>query len=730
MPLPALLALLALSPAAPQDWPQFLGPDRTGVVPGSGWEAVGAAEPLWTRNVGLGYSCPSIVGEHLVTMGFHPEENQDVVLCLDPETGEELWWHAYEATDAPRYHGGGTLTTPTIAGGVVYTVNRHGRAFALDLETGEPRWERDYRTELELERTFHGYCASPVVLADRILLVLGGEALAVQRDDGEVLWRTEDHGDGAYTNPTVFVRQGRTLAAVMLGQTLLVLDMADGSVVHRMEWPLQGNAVHVAQPLLIDDRLLISSAYEKGAAMLRLGDALEPEVLWTSRKLRNKVTGLYLYDGHVYGFDESVLKCFDLEGNERWRERGLGMGALSIAGGRLLVLSSSGELIVAEATPEEYRELSRRQVLEGGSYWTMPVLSRGRIYVRNSLGDLACLDHRHGAAKGDERIAGEAPPAASLFSAHDQAVGGDAIRRAPGLRLSGEWEILGRGLARTPATLVLGPPDRWRLGLDSGEFVQVFDGEIAWEQKNGGFRLLEDDERRDAPHVLALTDLLAPACPEGAVVSPQPVAFAGALCWRVDSRLPSDATPPGEPRTVHHYFEVETGRLAGREGDGLSRMVFRGARELGSARVPAQIVVYRTDSGQEESFHVSGGEWVAPEAQTFERPEGLRSLLRTPEQREADSRRLRERYARELGVYRPEGEQGPDEDLTIAVEDGDLVAQVGTDRSLLLPSPQDEGAFWMVEFRSVWRFAYAEDGAVTGATLSWDEETLTFTRLD
>jgi outer membrane protein assembly factor BamB len=335
MPLPALLALLALSPAAPQDWPQFLGPDRTGVVPGSGWEAVGAAEPLWTRNVGLGYSCPSIVGEHLVTMGFHPEENQDVVLCLDPETGEELWWHAYEATDAPRYHGGGTLTTPTIAGGVVYTVNRHGRAFALDLETGEPRWERDYRTELELERTFHGYCASPVVLADRILLVLGGEALAVQRDDGEVLWRTEDHGDGAYTNPTVFVRQGRTLAAVMLGQTLLVLDMADGSVVHRMEWPLQGNAVHVAQPLLIDDRLLISSAYEKGAAMLRLGDALEPEVLWTSRKLRNKVTGLYLYDGHVYGFDESVLKCFDLEGNERWRERGLGMGALSIAGGRL-----------------------------------------------------------------------------------------------------------------------------------------------------------------------------------------------------------------------------------------------------------------------------------------------------------------------------------------------------------------------------------------------------------
>ena len=349
------------SVGAPPDWPQFLGPDRTGVVTDTDWAASGAAEPLWKRNVGLGYSCPSVVAGRLVTMGFDAEAEQDVVLCLAPDTGEELWRHAYDATDDPRYHGGGTLTTPTIAGAVVYTVNRHGHTFALELETGEPVWERDYREELDLPSTFHGYCSSPVVLEDRIVYVFGGVVIAAEREGGDVIWRSTDHGDGAYTNPTVFELRGRTLVAVMLGQTLFVLDLDDGTVVHRLDWPLQGSAVHVAQPLAIGDRLLISTAYGKGAGMLRLGDSVEPDVLWTSRRMRNKVTGLYLHDGHVYGFDESMLKCLDLDGNEMWRVRGLGMGALSIAGDRLLVLSSRGELVGRRGHPRGVpRELTTR----------------------------------------------------------------------------------------------------------------------------------------------------------------------------------------------------------------------------------------------------------------------------------------------------------------------------------------------------------------------------------
>lgn len=370
----ASIAAPSLAPGQDTSWPHFLGPDRDGVSEESGWSATGGSESLWTKNVGAGYSCPSIEDGQLVTMGYDAETGVDVVWCLDAQTGDELWVHVYESTDAPQYHGGGTLTTPAIADGTVYVSNRHGQATALDFETGEVRWQRDFMKELGLQRTFHGFCASPVVVGERILYVMGGAAFVAERDGGDVIWRTEQHGDGSYANPTLLEQGGALRIAAVLGQALYVLDFETGEVVHEYAWEVDGNGVHVAQPLAIGDRLLVSTAYNKGSAMLKLGDAREPEVLWGSRRLRNKVTGIYRSGEFLYGFDESMLKCFDLDGNERWRVRGLGMGALSIAGDRLLILSSTGELIVAEATGEEFRELSRKDVLSDGSYWTMPVL--------------------------------------------------------------------------------------------------------------------------------------------------------------------------------------------------------------------------------------------------------------------------------------------------------------------------------------------------------------------
>ncbi|HKX62811.1 MAG TPA: hypothetical protein VJS65_13220, partial [Verrucomicrobiae bacterium] len=57
----------------------------------------------------------------------------------------------------------------------------------------------------------------------------------------------------------------------------------------------------------------------------------------------------------------------------------------------LIVLNEAGELMVANASPDEFRPLARAQVL-GGKCWTTPVLSNGRIYCRNAAGDLVAVD--------------------------------------------------------------------------------------------------------------------------------------------------------------------------------------------------------------------------------------------------------------------------------------------------------------------------------------------------
>ena len=148
------------------------------------WSSVGAETPLWSARVGLGYSNVSIAGGRLYTLGHDPEALRDNVVCLDAATGEELWRHEYEAQTMANFHGGGSLTTPTVDGDVVFVCGRRGRAFALDAKTGAVRWERDYKAELELEDTEYGFSASPLALDDKLVLVFGGMVVFLDKTNG------------------------------------------------------------------------------------------------------------------------------------------------------------------------------------------------------------------------------------------------------------------------------------------------------------------------------------------------------------------------------------------------------------------------------------------------------------------------------------------------------------------------------------------------------------------
>ena len=94
---------------------------------------------------------------------------------------------------------------------------------------------------------------------------------------------------------------------------------------------------------------------------------------------------------------KAQLACLDfIDGQIRWREPiGGSRGNLIAAGGHLLVLSDRGELRLAEASPEGYRELGRMQAL-GGRCWAPPALAGGRLYCRNNGGSLVCIDLRGG----------------------------------------------------------------------------------------------------------------------------------------------------------------------------------------------------------------------------------------------------------------------------------------------------------------------------------------------
>ena len=384
--------LSALAPPASlgaNDWPQFRGPAGDGISRETQWSDEGRT--AWERQVGLGYSTVSVAGGKLYTAGWH-EQGEDVVVCLDATTGAPLWEHRYPAQKWDKFHGGGTSATPSVDGDRVYVLSNESRFTCLDAATGKVHWSKVLEEGMKLETPTWGFAASPLVLEEGVLLNVGKVVLC-DKESGEARWTTEKDYGHAYSTPVATKLAGKDVLLVVGGQGLAVLDRKGGKELAFGEWKTKYD-VNAASPVVVgDDRVFLSSGYGHGAALLRFtGDALEK--VWEVKDMRNQMATSVLIGEHLYGLDEGTLKCLDLAGKELWSERGLGKGSIGAAGDRLLLVSGDGELVIAKADPAGYRELARKKLVEGGVCWTMPVLADGRIYTRNSLGQLVCTDHR------------------------------------------------------------------------------------------------------------------------------------------------------------------------------------------------------------------------------------------------------------------------------------------------------------------------------------------------
>ena len=388
-----LCALVLCSANSPGEgekpsWPQWRGADGQGLSRETGWSLRGKS--LWKTNVGLGYSTVSIADGRLYTMGHNAEWQEDAVYCLDALTGEEIWVHPFPSKTWNLAHKGGTLSTPSVDGKLVFASNREGNLFCLNAVTGEVLWHKMLKDEFDLEYPTWGLSASPFVFPDMVVMSVG-PVLAFDKE-GALLWKSERNLGHVYATPAAITIDGRSCVAALGGEGVAILDRATGKELAFSVWTLR-NQVNAATPVVIGTSVFLSAGYNRGCTLVDFAGG-EAKTLWENRVLRTTMSGAVLWEDHLYGFDDAVLKCIDRNGEEKWAQRGLGGGCMFLAGGRILAMSERGELVIAEATPEKYNELSRQQVLLGGVYWTTPVLLDGLIYCRNSEGDLVCLDHR------------------------------------------------------------------------------------------------------------------------------------------------------------------------------------------------------------------------------------------------------------------------------------------------------------------------------------------------
>ena len=365
---------LAAGAAPAADWPQYRGPQGNGISTEAGWNANWPAEGprvLWRASFGPGASSMAIAQGKMVTMGN--VRDHDIVYCLEAASGKELWRFSYPCPLDKRMFDGGPAATPTIAGQHVYTISHRGDLYCLDLTTGKQVWRKSIPQDLGGRRPQWGWAGSALADGDRLYLDVGGNGsstVALNRLTGAVIWQAGNDNAG-YATPALVTIQNQPTLLMFKAKALVALDPANGQERWRTPWETSYD-VNAANPLVQDNLVFISSGY--------------------NTNMRNHMATSILHDGHIYGIDENQIRCLELTtGNVKWTERVSGKGTLTMADGKLIVLSERGELLVAPATPTEFKPTGGAQVL-GGRCWVMPVLSGGRIFVKNNNGEMVCLD--------------------------------------------------------------------------------------------------------------------------------------------------------------------------------------------------------------------------------------------------------------------------------------------------------------------------------------------------
>jgi outer membrane protein assembly factor BamB len=333
----------------------------------------------------------AVANGKLLTLGS--EGDTATIYCLDALTGKELWKKSYPEPLNPKYYDGGTSSTPTIDGEMAYVFGRQGDLFALGLKTGAVQWQKNIAQELGVKPPEWGLAGSPLVEGRSLILNLASAGVAVNKLNGKILWASTN-GMAGYASPIPFNPSPNRPALIFTQKQLVAVDMKNGKELWSFPFETEYDT-NAADPMIYGSRLFLSS-HSKNGLLLKILDG-KPEVVWHSSDTKVHFNaGVVLHDW-LYVFSGLAgkpgdLRCLDLRNGEvKWKQDGLGVGSLTAADGKLVILSEKGELIIAEPSAEAFRPLARAQVL-GGKCWTAPVVANGRIYARNSKGDLVCVD--------------------------------------------------------------------------------------------------------------------------------------------------------------------------------------------------------------------------------------------------------------------------------------------------------------------------------------------------
>jgi outer membrane protein assembly factor BamB len=402
---PGFVSLSAQSPST--DWPQWRGPDRNGVSKEIGllkqWPKSGPALVWSASQLGAGYGSVAIRGDRVFIQGM--KNRQSIVTTLDRATGKFVW-SAVLGPSRNNDRGSGPRSTPTVDGDRVFVLTENGDLASLQAADGKIVWRRNIIEEFRGRNINWLISESPLVDRDLVIVSPGGRnagMAALDKTSGKTVWTSKELSDEAgYASPVVADVQGVRTIMTLTSEAGVGVRASDGKLMWRYGNVANGTA-NITTPVYADGKVFFTSAYGTGGALLGLraaGEENRAQEIYFTSNMQNHHGGVVLVDGYLYGFSNSILTCLEFTtGKVMWRDRSVGKGSVAYADGNLYILSENNLVGLVEASPSGYREKGRFSVADQGwPSWAHPVVSGGRLYIRNQE-TLASYDVRAAGGK-------------------------------------------------------------------------------------------------------------------------------------------------------------------------------------------------------------------------------------------------------------------------------------------------------------------------------------------
>tara|TARA_R110002049_G_scaffold309268_1_gene519535 strand:+ start:49951 stop:51273 length:1323 start_codon:yes stop_codon:yes gene_type:complete len=383
----------------PLAWNQWRGPQRDGQVGDSDWpSALGDHLSLvWQQAHAPSYSGPITFGDWVFTTETINKQVERVT-AYELATGNKVWHTEWPGEMTVPFfaasNGSWIRATPACVDGHLLVMGMRDVLVCLDPATGNEKWRVDFPHDMGGPVPSFGAASSPIIDGDGVIVQTGGAVMRLSLADGSLIWKTlENAGDmmssGAFSSPTIAMLCAKRQLVVQTRTHLCGVELSTGKVLWRE--PIEAfRGMNILTPLVVGNQVYTSA--HSGKAQL-FDIRCDESGRWSVHEVWNQKTQAYMSSPvlvgdtiYLHAKNQRVVATALQDGTIRWTSSPQAKYWSMVSNGeRILALAESGDLLLLDASDEQFNVIDKTKVAEDA--WAHLAVQGPWVIVR----DLAAL---------------------------------------------------------------------------------------------------------------------------------------------------------------------------------------------------------------------------------------------------------------------------------------------------------------------------------------------------